>query len=60
MMGVTRLTMVDDSLDGVDSGCMTGLDETLGSNLGGLRDLRSNVLGCEGEGEKQICILFFY
>ena len=44
MMGVTRLTMVDDSLDGVDSGCMTGLDETLGSNLGGLRDLRSNVL----------------
>ena len=43
-----RLMVVDDGSDSADSGCVTGLNKTLGSDSGGLRDSRSDDLRMRG------------
>ena len=48
MMGATGSTTSDGGSNGADSGCVMGLNKTLSSDSGGLRDLRSNDLRMGG------------
>ena len=47
-MGATRSTTSDDGSNSADSGCATGLNDTLGSDSGGLRGSRNDDLRMGG------------